>query len=194
MRRSGRRTGFTLIELLLATALAALLMGGVLLIVSQLTREASRLTGRRDNHEAVSDRLVEFIRLDLARGRELHHRRSDGAVRITGYGSIDPNTGRPTGKACDVTYRLVKSAGGTSLLLRDQSLQGDPTRRTWSVLLATNVRGFIVEPIVRATANPTTSPTTNESTVRPTLPDSVRLVVRWTTREVEPVDRTLILR
>lgn len=184
------RRGFTLIELLLATAIAAVLLGGMLLIVGQLTRESSKLAAHQAD-PAAEERLVELVRLDLVRGREIDRRTSDGAIHITGYGSIDGgDSGRPTAKACDVVYRLAKSEDGQSILLRDQSLRGDPTRKTWTALVAVGVGRFDVGPV----AKPTSNPTSREATADRALPGEARLLVEWADPKAKAIDRVLTLR
>ncbi len=144
--QSPRRSAFTLVELLLATAIATMLLGGMLVVVAQLAKESLQLreTEVQPDRAAVENRFADLVRLALIRGRLLERGGpGDPAIRITGNGAIDLATGIATSQTSVVTYRLVQPAETTTpLLLREQILLGDPSKRVWRELVATGVQTF----------------------------------------------------
>ena len=86
-----RSRGFTLIELLLASVLAAVLLGGVLLMASAAARDARRIRAASSD-TSTRDALVELIRWDLANASTVLAAPDGSSITITGHGGIDRNT------------------------------------------------------------------------------------------------------
>ena len=153
----GRRTplsrrAFTLIELLIASVLAAVLIGGIVLAAGALARDA-RESGSVDPASQF-DAAANLIRRDLANAQSAQFR-PDGSVVLVGHGGLEPATGRPTGRLVRIEYRLVNPGRRESrfgeaqaqLLLRDQSpldVPGEGAR--WRELVLAGVTGLQLSP------------------------------------------------
>lgn len=135
---------FTLIEMLVATAISAVLMGAVLMILASLSRDRRRFDRAVD---AVNDRpLVERLRWDLANATTLAQSLDGKTLLLTGHGGIDPATLAPNGRICRVIYRCVVE-DRSPLLVRDQFYLDEPVNpRPW--------RGLVGFGVTRLTATP----------------------------------------
>src|SRR5450432_4261584 len=63
--RSDMRNGFTLIEMVLASAVAALLMAAVLMVVTSIARDRERVATTRPDANQDKAQIVEMLRQDL---------------------------------------------------------------------------------------------------------------------------------
>jgi prepilin-type N-terminal cleavage/methylation domain-containing protein len=137
-----RPRAFTLVEMLLATALAAILMGGVLAVASGLSRDRRRM----EAHAAAEHSPVaaELLRRDLANAVALLNTSGAGDVELLGYSGVDPVTLRPDGRLVRVLYHLdrrdPRGGGGGGVLTREQAYLDDPVRvDRFTEIVATNV-------------------------------------------------------
>jgi|GEM_PF-6407710 len=142
-----RRAGLTLIELLLATALSALLMGGVMSMVTSLADEASvgpaLARMKRDGNIDVALRRVAW---DVANGRYgVIQSSHPGGMTLVGTGRTD--SWGPMAAPAVVSYAVVE-AGGLSMLVRRERGAGafDEAGGFANVVLA-GVETFSVSPV-----------------------------------------------
>jgi hypothetical protein len=129
---NANRKGFTLVELLIAGVMAALLVGGMALMLGGLARDRARLQARGDVGQ--SQEMLELMRWDLANATKMWS--ESNAVTIEGYGGIDRGAMVGTNRAARVVYR-VRSDGSRSALVREQRFLDDPIRvQTWTEVIA----------------------------------------------------------
>ncbi len=149
-----RRRGFTLIELLIASVLAAVLMGGVVLAAGALARDARE--SRSVDSESQFDAAANLIRRDLGNAQSVEFR-SDGSMVLVGHGGLEPATGRSTGRLVRIAYRVVDagrhpSRGGEGesralLLVREQvPLDASAERTSWRELVLAGVIDLQLSP------------------------------------------------
>lgn len=135
-----KKSGFTLIEMLLATTISAVLMGAVLMILANLSRDRWRLD-RAQSAKSMQP-LLEQLRWDLTNATTMSQ--SPGGQRLTliGHGGIDPDTLTPTGRLSRVVYRAEHGA-----LVREQFYLDDPVRpQQWRELVAAGFKDFAIIP------------------------------------------------
>jgi prepilin-type N-terminal cleavage/methylation domain-containing protein len=138
--------GFTLIEMLLATTLAAILMGGVLVAAGAVSRDRQRMEGREA--KAHSGLMLEVIRRDLANGMALLGTADADGFEVVGCGAIDPRTLLPNQRLARVRYRVARGGRGSGVLLREQAYLDDPIRPDrWNEVVAVNVTRVVVTPL-----------------------------------------------
>ena len=127
-----RRAGFTLIEMLVAGAIAALLVGGMALMLGGLGRDRARLQARSDARPA--EQTLELIRRDLTNATSVIAQ--PNLVTIDGFGGIDRSAMASTNRAARVVYR-VRRDGTRSALVREQRFLDDPVRtEPWAEVVA----------------------------------------------------------
>jgi prepilin-type N-terminal cleavage/methylation domain-containing protein len=137
------RRAFTLIEMMVATVLAALLMGGVLLMVTAISRDRARIARDETASPASKARLVEQFRRDLTSATTMTPI-GGRALILEGHGGLDPQTLSPTGRLTRVVYE-VRGKGKAAALFRSQAYLDEPTRpEAWTELVAMNVNAFAV--------------------------------------------------
>lgn len=114
-----RRSGFTLLELLLASALMAVLMIGVLMVLTNLTRPAMASDVDSDKQgEIISEATwIELIRDDL---RQAHHiETSVNELVIVSYGGLDAQSKERTQRPVRIRYR-IETMSARPWMLRDE--------------------------------------------------------------------------
>ena len=127
-----RRAGFTLIEMLVAGAIAALLVGGMALMLGGLGRDRARLHARSDAGHA--EQTLELIRRDLTNATSVLAQ--PNLVTIEGFGGIDRSAMVCTNRAARIVYR-VRRDGTRSALVREQRFLDDPVRtEPWAEVVA----------------------------------------------------------
>lgn len=137
------RRAFTLMELMLASAIAAILMAGVLSVVSGLSRDRRRMEARAQAAEPTV--LLDLVRRDLANAQTMHAR-EDGAIVLVGHGAIDHKSMSANGRLAKVVYRVAAGA-----LLREQMYLDDPIRPDrWSEVVAVRVERIAITPTAGA--------------------------------------------
>jgi len=131
-----RRRGFTLVEILLAVTIAAILMAGVLAVLSDIGRDQKRLaTPDKTNRPSAA---MELLRWDLTNAAAITPV-ADGIV-LKGHGGIDATSLRPNNRLTQVTYRIRRD-GRDSSLFREQRYLDDPVRpQPWAELVLRGVR------------------------------------------------------
>jgi prepilin-type N-terminal cleavage/methylation domain-containing protein len=137
-----KRSGFSLIELLLATVLSAVLMAGVLAILSGVVRDRRRLAAAEN--VPSPDPIIARFQWDLANAQNMSQSSDGRSLSLTGHGGIDPVTLAPNGRLASVSYRLYRDET-MNHLVREQHYLDDPAApRPWRELIATNVTSFRV--------------------------------------------------
>lgn len=136
-----RRRGLTLLELMVCSALAALLMGGVLAIVSLLARDRQRLD-RRDVASERSAALVSLLRRDLAGASRLEADDEGRRLVLTGYSGIDSRVRRHDNRPARVAYQIRRGDGSqteASLTRTQEYLDATAGEQPWAELAAIGV-------------------------------------------------------
>jgi prepilin-type N-terminal cleavage/methylation domain-containing protein len=137
-----KHSGFSLIELLLATVLSAVLMAGVLVILSGVARDRVRLNAAEN--VPSPDPIIARFQWDLANAQTMSQSPDGRSLSLTGHGGIDPVTLAPNGRLASVSYRLYRDET-MNHLVREQHYLDDPAApRPWRELIATGVTGFHV--------------------------------------------------
>ena len=97
------RRAFTLIEMLMATVLAAVLLGGVLMVVSAISRDAASAAapGPQSLQPAVC--LLEW---DLSNAATMQLSDDGQSFTLVGNNALDPETLSPTGRMARVVYQI----------------------------------------------------------------------------------------
>jgi type II secretory pathway pseudopilin PulG len=188
-----RAMGFTLIELVAASAAAAILMLGVLMVLTGIIRDRQRLSTAIHSQNTAAA-LAEVFRRDLIGATTLHVF-PDGAIQVHSFASLDNNALGPIDRPSLVIYRIV-DADGNHLLLRQQRLQDDPVPPpALRSLLACHVKQLGLErlpdPIdgVSGTRSPAKAAVAKSDDV----PRRVRLTITFDDSE-PAVDQVLCLR
>ena len=146
-----KHRGFTLVEMLLATILAGLLMGGVLLMTTAIGRDRARVTADESQPRGMG--LIDQLRWDLTNATTMAQADSGRVLILTGHGGLNGQTLAPTGRLTRVIYE-VRGKGREAALFRTQSYLDDPVRpEPWTELVALNVLSLVVSP-VSSDANP----------------------------------------
>jgi prepilin-type N-terminal cleavage/methylation domain-containing protein len=136
------RRAFTLLEMLLATALAAVLMAAVLLMLTGVARDQTHLNAAAAAASPLPQTLVDRMRWDIVNAESIDFGRDGSSVVLIGHGAIDRQSLTGNARFCQVTYRLASGC-----LTREQQYldnPGQPDR--WRELVAGNVRGFRITP------------------------------------------------
>jgi len=185
------KRGFTLVEMLAASAMAALLLVTVLVVISSLGRER-RAMAERSKVQTPPD-LTEIIRWDLVNARSIGTVR--GVVTLSGFGTLDPDSLAPTPhRPVEVVYEVRRAAGKSWLVRRQRAPDNFDLSST--ELVCSGVAGLSIIRQERSDG-PTQDATTQPST-RPSkylaLSDCVRLRVKWDDPNRAPIDRMLVLR
>jgi len=125
-----RRPGFTLLEMLLATALAAILMVGVLGLItdigsSQLAAAESEEPGRSPT--AALEAWAALLREDLEHAREVDLSQPN-ELRLVGTHALDSARREATHRPVEVVYRM-EEIDGRSVLVREQAALDVATNR-----------------------------------------------------------------
>lgn len=116
------KRGFTLIELMLATMLTAMLMVGVLMVITSLRKPMPALDGEGEA-SAVGDlgaAALDVIAADLSQA--LRVQAVGGGLELMSYGGLDPATRRRTQRPVRVSYRVHDVSGVPWLVRQEQSL------------------------------------------------------------------------
>jgi prepilin-type N-terminal cleavage/methylation domain-containing protein len=140
------RQAFTLIELLLATTLSAILLGGVLVVASALTRDARRL-----EQHATTPRMsaaMDLLKWDLTNARSMTIRNDGRWIMLVGHAGIAPGAKTSNNRLTKVSYRVQRLDRQASVLIREQVFLdnlADP--QPLRELVATGVASIGIAPI-----------------------------------------------
>ena len=128
--------------------LVAILLGGVLLVISSLSRQ-SRIVAPNDS----ADSIMQIIRWDLENADTVQPLRGGQAFILIGHGSLDPLTRTPTSRRTRVIYEIRRSNGINSLI-RSQIYLDDAARpQRWEELVAMNISQINIAAANAAQAN-----------------------------------------
>lgn len=141
---TARRHAFTLLEMLLATALATLLIAGVLAMLVGVSRDRRRLAS--SVAAPAGQEFIEQLRRDLINAGTIAQDRDGRTLVLIGNGGIDRRSLAGNGRFARITYRRLSDASA-SCLLREQEYLDDPVRPDrWAELVAVGVNGIRVIP------------------------------------------------
>src|ERR1700677_234088 len=116
-------TGFTLIELIAATALAVILMIGVLATFQGIVRDRTRLASARSVESSDRAMAVELLRRDLSCASDIQTD-SAGTVEVHTCSSLDVQTLETNDRPSLVSYEIADS-DGLHALVREQQLEDE---------------------------------------------------------------------
>ena len=145
--RTMNKHAFTTLELLLATALAAVMMVGVLRVVGSIRPELD--TRRRVADANWSIQLVDLLRWDLTNARIIWQQ--ENKLTLVGYDALDRShfgwrggsEGSSVHQPVKVEYYLWSNQDGDSWLLRRQIHTTEQTNRNaWSEVVVRDVESF----------------------------------------------------
>ncbi len=114
--------GFTIMELLIASALASILMIGILFATTQQARQVQRQ--QKQSSPTELDSIVQLLRRDLMLATAC--RIKDQQIQLQGYFKLDEKTFSQTQQPAQVIYRLADIDQETWLIRHQQ----DPTSLT----------------------------------------------------------------
>ena len=127
-------------ELLVAGVIAALLVGGMALMLGGLARDRARLQARTGAGHA--DQMLDLIRWDLTNATSMLAQ--PDLVTFEGFGGIDRNTMVATNRAARVVYRIRRD-GIRSALVREQRFLDDPIHlEPWAEIVANGAMRIVI--------------------------------------------------
>jgi prepilin-type N-terminal cleavage/methylation domain-containing protein len=136
------RRGFTLVEILLAVTIAAVLMAGVLAVLTGVGRDHRRLMAEdKPNRPSAA---IELLRWDLTNARTVIP--IAGGVILEGHGGIDPTSLTPNNRLTRVTYRVRRDARESNLFREQQYLDDAIRPQPWEDLVSRDVHAIGVSP------------------------------------------------
>ena len=138
------RRGFSLIEMLAAAALSAVLMIGLLAVVSSVGR-TRRAFAERQEQSGWSAGVADLIRFDVRNARTITA--AANRLTLTGTGALDAATLVPTHRPVRVEYSLQQAAGQSWLVRRQTDLDVQSNRNSWSDAVCPGVAAFAAEPL-----------------------------------------------
>jgi len=128
------RRAFTLVEMILATALAAILLGGVLLSTAAVSRDTARARAAAPTEQRGAIDLLQWDLTNAASMREIDEGRT---IVLTGQCALDRKMLAPTGRLARVDYRIDPR---TRTLTREQRFLDDTVRpEPWTEIVATDI-------------------------------------------------------
>lgn len=166
------RRAFTLVEMLLATALAALLLGGLLLMAAALARDSARAAA---SPMPAPHGAVQLLEWDLTNAATMHPSEDGQSLTLVGQCALDPRTLTPTARFARVVYRVDPQ---THLLTREQRFLDDEIRpEPWSELVASDVSRIDVSGENLAAANLTDAHVRGNADANGNVPIPARLSI-----------------
>lgn len=194
------RRGFTIVELLVASALAALLMVGVLRVAASIRLDPVKSSSQ----DAWLDRFVDLLRWDLSHARTIS--RKGGRFTLTGYGFLhQADEDQPDDADIASAHRpvsieyFVAAEEDIGWLIRRQTNLDELTNQSISAsLVCGNVVGFELEPDF--TAQELASSIVDWGEIPAAMPSRVRLTLHWIEKDHQgrsvprQIDRFIVLR
>jgi len=169
-----RQRAFTLLELLLASALLAVLMTGILAVVTDLGRSELALQRHRTTPEEdppaadlppedpALDAWLRLLQDDLAHARTVVSAR-ENELALLGYSALQPGQGQRTHRPVRIEYTF-EEIDHRRWLVRRQALLDLPTNQnTQRDLVCSGIQRFLISRVVE------TPPTTARASVAGTL-------------------------
>ena len=192
-----KNKAFTTVEMLVATALAVVLMIGVLRVVGSVNIQTSS-PELLVSDTSWSDNLVRSLRWDLIHAQSVHQ--EDNKLTLMGYGWLDRESFKLDGEASrgaishrpvQVVYSLTSDGMHNWLIRRQTDLDELTNRNAWSQPVAHGVKSFAL----RLPGDPGSRGDEAGWLGRPRpVPDRVRLVVRMTQPAQADIDQTIVIR
>jgi type II secretory pathway pseudopilin PulG len=173
-------SAFTLIELVIASALAALLMVGVMMVLTGIIRDRKRLSAAPSSEPASPAALAEILRRDLSCSTQFSVL-ADGSIQINGLSALDDKTLQSIDRPSLITYRL-SDRDGLRMLIRDEAMQDEPVQpHSLRTLLATHVSEFKIDRLHDKTDRQTdaTDQSIGDSADEKGIPNRVRLRIAF---------------
>jgi type II secretory pathway pseudopilin PulG len=137
--------GFTLIEMIVATIAATLLVAGVLLMTSALSRDRAQMNVSQTS--AGHRLLIDHIEHDLTNSTTFTQLNNGHALILTGHAGIDPSTLAVNGRLARVIYE-IRGAGSTAALFRHQKYLDEPARaEDWTELVSLSTTALYLIPV-----------------------------------------------
>lgn len=184
---TSRNRAFTLIELLAATVIAAVLMVGVLVVVAQLGTDQQRLANHPEPEAA--NRIIELLQRDLAGATSIATGAPSDSIVMDGYGALSLETQLPTGRAAEISYRIIH-IHDSSWLVRKQRPLDEPAEKPWMECVSHGMKHLTITPEARAG----TSGKLKFSGEMPAMADCYRLQIEWSDTAHAPINELIILR
>jgi prepilin-type N-terminal cleavage/methylation domain-containing protein len=139
----GRSCGFTLIELLLASMLSVVLMAGVLIVLSGISRDAKKIAAEPLNDGRA---IFDLLQWDLTNARTMVQSSDGRTLVLIGHGSLAQGTLHVDGRLVRVTYSC-RSRANSPCLVREQQYLDEPVRPArWAELVGTGIATISVIP------------------------------------------------
>lgn len=180
-----RRAGFTLLELLLATVLTAVLMVGVLAVISRVWGPADSASDSVPGL-SIGDAVVRVLGDDLAQARTIDT--TDAGLVLMSYGALDREGYSRTQRPVRIAYAVQDIGGRTWLVRSEQALDEGSNARVSRDLVASGVTRIDLTPPAIA------EPLIDSDDADPPVDALWRLRV-WSVGQAEPaIDRSLVLR
>jgi hypothetical protein len=142
VKRNNRHRAFTLIELAVACAITALLMAGVLAVVTAMTRDRQRVAAANLIQPQSQAAILELLRRDLSCATDIQSR--TGSVTLRTFSSLNVADNSPLDRPSLVGYRIVQN-GGVECLIRRQQFMDDPIAPPSENVVAFGVQGISVQ-------------------------------------------------
>jgi type II secretory pathway pseudopilin PulG len=142
VKRNNRHRAFTLIELAVACAITALLMAGVLAVVTAMTRDRQRVAVANLIQPQSQAAILELLRLDLSCATDIQP--GAGSVTLHTFSSLNAKNNSPLDRPSLVQYRIIQESG-TGCLIRRQQLTDDPIAPPSENVVAFGVQGISVQ-------------------------------------------------
>jgi Tfp pilus assembly protein PilW len=156
LKPSANRNGFTLVELALASAIAVVIMCGVLSVFASIARDRSRLAALNGSIGADRAQIVQVISKDLA-GASFFSGAAGQSINFQTDHSLDSNL-RPIDRPSVVSYSVTDSNGTHCLVRRQQFLDDLVSPQAVTNLVAFGVQKIDVNEIHSSVlASPTAS-------------------------------------
>lgn len=191
-RAAGR--AFTLVEMMTATALATVLMIGVLSVIGTMKPTRPNRNDPTPHHEDI----VHLIRWDLLNARTIQF---DGnTLKLEGYGSLDPARFGwkryallpPSHQPITIEYRLWKERDLSWLVRRQIHPMDRSNRNAWTEVVACDIESFGLQPDSVANLQPLGA--NDPFVATEPVPDRVRLVMRSTNGLGQEINELIVLR
>jgi type II secretory pathway pseudopilin PulG len=136
------RKAFTLLELLLANMLIAILLAGVLLLISSLSREQKKFAAAQNEDPTTC--ILNLLRRDLSNSESIRPLSNQKGFILTGHAGLDSKSLTPTDRRARVIYDIRRRAN-VLCLIREQTYLDDPIKpQRFEALLATNITSLSI--------------------------------------------------
>ncbi|MEX2672293.1 MAG: prepilin-type N-terminal cleavage/methylation domain-containing protein [Phycisphaeraceae bacterium] len=135
---------FTLLELLLATAISAMLMVGVLSVITTLGADSvgpAESRNQRVSRDEILHRWTQLLRHDLGHARTIEPP-VENTITLLGYAALTGPARDRVHRPVEVVYELASQAGRSWVVRRQRALDTLTNRVTERDLVCGGVRAF----------------------------------------------------